>query len=74
MASSTGGTHLFILIRDQARPNQELLVAPVADPTATKVRGSCCEHEQPCHPDIKARATACPARLQHRLGLCFYTE
>ena len=48
------GDHLFILIRDQARPNQELLVAPVADPTATKVRGSCCEHEQPCHPDIKA--------------------
>ena len=37
------GDHLFVLIRDQARPNQELLVAPVADPTATKVRGSCPE-------------------------------
>lgn len=37
------GDHLFILIRDQARPNQELLVAPVAEPTATKVRSSCCE-------------------------------
>ena len=35
------GDHFFVLIRDKARPNQELLVAPVSDPTATKVRGSC---------------------------------
>ncbi len=35
------GDHFFILIRDKARPNQELLVAPVSNPTATKVRRSC---------------------------------
>ncbi|PSC70317.1 Protease 2 [Micractinium conductrix] len=31
------GDHLFITVRDQERPNSELLVAPIADPTATKV-------------------------------------
>ncbi|PRW44843.1 prolyl endopeptidase-like isoform A [Chlorella sorokiniana] len=31
------GDHLFITIRDQARPNSELLVASISDPTATKV-------------------------------------
>ena len=32
------GDHLFILLRDAARPNSELLVAPVSDPSATRVR------------------------------------
>ncbi|CAL8468613.1 g8153 [Coccomyxa elongata] len=31
------GDHLFILLRDAERQNSELLVAPVADPTNTKV-------------------------------------
>ena len=31
------GDHLFILLRDPARPNSELLVAPVSDPTRTTV-------------------------------------
>ncbi|KAI3426332.1 hypothetical protein D9Q98_008705 [Chlorella vulgaris] len=31
------GDHLFITVRDEARPNSELLVAPIADPTATQV-------------------------------------
>ncbi|KAL4433270.1 hypothetical protein ABPG77_003318 [Micractinium sp. CCAP 211/92] len=31
------GGHLLITVRDQARPNSELLVAPMADPTATTV-------------------------------------
>lgn len=31
------GEHLYITVRDQARPNSELLVAPVADPTAASV-------------------------------------
>ncbi|EFN56398.1 hypothetical protein CHLNCDRAFT_144964 [Chlorella variabilis] len=31
------GNHFFITIRDQERPNSELLVAPMADPTATQV-------------------------------------
>lgn len=31
------GDHLFILLRDPERPNSELLVAPVSDPTKTTV-------------------------------------
>ena len=31
------GDHLFILLRDPERPNSELLVAPVSDPTKTSV-------------------------------------
>lgn len=31
------GDHFFIEIRDQDRPNSEVLVAPVSDPTQTKV-------------------------------------
>ncbi|CAL5221645.1 g3872 [Coccomyxa viridis] len=31
------GDHLFILLRDPERPNSELLVAPIADPTKTTV-------------------------------------
>ena len=33
------GDHFFITLRDESRPNSELLVAPVADPTQTTVRG-----------------------------------
>ena len=29
--------HIFITIRDEQRPNSELLVAPLSDPTQTKV-------------------------------------
>lgn len=37
------GDHLFILLRDPERPNSELLVAPIADPTKTTVSClSCC--------------------------------
>ena len=31
------GDHFFIEIRDEDRPNSEVLVVPVADPTQTKV-------------------------------------
>ena len=31
------GDHLFTLLRDLERPNSELLVAPVSDPTKTTV-------------------------------------
>lgn len=31
------GDHFFIEIRDSDRPNSEILVAPVSDPTQTKV-------------------------------------
>ena len=31
------GDHFFIEIRDKDRPNSEVLVAPVSDPTHTKV-------------------------------------
>ena len=31
------GDHLFILLRDPERPNSELLVAPLSDPTKTTV-------------------------------------
>ena len=31
------GDHFFIEIRDKDRPNSEVLVAPVSDPTKTKV-------------------------------------
>ena len=31
------GDHLLILLRDPERPNSELLVAPIADPTKTSV-------------------------------------
>ena len=34
------GDHFFIEIRDKDRPNSEVLVAPVADPTNTKVASS----------------------------------
>ena len=33
------GDHLFILLRDPERPNSELLVAPISDPTKTTVSG-----------------------------------
>ena len=36
------GDHLFILLRDPERPNSELLVAPVSDPTKTTVSLSLC--------------------------------
>ena len=38
------GDHFFIEIRDKDRPNSEVLVAPVADPTSTKVASitHCC--------------------------------
>ncbi len=36
------GDHLFLLLRDPERPNSELLVAPVSDPTATTVRCMLC--------------------------------
>lgn len=29
--------HIFITIRDEQRPNSELLVAPLSDPTQTQV-------------------------------------
>lgn len=32
------GDHLFVLLRDTERPNSELLIAPLADPSSTKVR------------------------------------
>ena len=32
------GDHLFLLLRTPQKPNSELLVAPVADPTRTTVR------------------------------------
>ena len=35
------GDHFFIEIRDDARPNSEVLVAPVSDPTQTKVGSQC---------------------------------
>lgn len=31
------GSHFFITLRDEKRPNSELLVAPVVDPTQTTV-------------------------------------
>ncbi len=31
------GADLFILLRDEGRPNSELLVAPASDPTSTMV-------------------------------------
>ena len=30
--------HFFLTVRDEARPNSELLVAPVADPSAAQAR------------------------------------
>lgn len=51
------GDHLFILLRDAERQNSELLVAPVADPTNTKV--SACI-KQPC---------TTPLRLHIRITL-----
>lgn len=35
------GDHFFIEIRDEDRPNSEVLVAPVSDPTQTKVVPQC---------------------------------
>ena len=31
------GDHIFVLLRDPERPNSELLVAPISDPTKTTV-------------------------------------
>ncbi len=42
------GDHLFVLLRDAERQNSELLVAPLADPTATKVHTLHCVPCQPC--------------------------
>ena len=36
------GDHLFLLLRDPERPNSELLVAPVSDPTNTTVCAAHC--------------------------------
>lgn len=36
-SASTRGDHLFITVRDDARPNSEVLVAPLADPAAARV-------------------------------------
>jgi hypothetical protein len=35
---SDRGEHFYITLRDKARPNSELLVAPIAQPSRTEVR------------------------------------
>jgi hypothetical protein len=38
------GSHFYITIRDKARPNSELLVAPVENPTQQQVGGGACRN------------------------------
>ena len=57
------GDHFFIEIRDDDRPNSEVLVAPVSDPTQTKVVPQ-------CHPvGLFLRHTK-SCSLLHVLGNC----
>ena len=48
------GDHLFILLRDPERPNSELLVAPLSDPTKTTV-GLSWPHSYSRHSDVPVK-------------------
>lgn len=62
------GDHLFILLRDAARPNSELLVAPVSNPSASKVRRSRASWQVPVAPsELGSESAAVP-------GLCAHNE